>query len=189
MTKYDIPLWIARLLRRGFDDASTRESAMITVEPLQLPMLDGRIAIAATALTHALFATFIVGSSFIGALTETVGYVTGRAHFERLARFIAFTLILTTATVSFMGVVLVFFLNIFWPHFWSTLFRIMFWPLLLEAILFLAEAVFAYAWYYSWEWASIKTPLMDPSQSRSDGYPDLAAPEASGKTPLMDPSQ
>jgi len=49
--------------------------------------------------------------------------------------------------------VLVFLLNIFWPHFWSTLFRIMFWPLLLEAMFFLAEAVFAYAWYYSWDWA------------------------------------
>src|SRR5207244_5844232 len=63
-----------------------------------------------------------------------------------------------------------FFLNIFWPHFWSTLFRIMFWPLLLEAILFLAEAVFAYAWYYSWEWATIRTPFDR----------DLTATEASG---------
>src|SRR5947208_5790014 len=101
------------------------------VEPLQIPMLGGRIAIAAVALTHALFATFIVGSSLIGAVTETIGYAGCRAYFERLSRFIAFTLILSTATVSFMGVVLVFLLNIFWPHFWSTLFRIMFWPLLL----------------------------------------------------------
>jgi cytochrome d ubiquinol oxidase subunit I len=30
----------------------------------------------------------------------------------------------------------------------------MFWPLLLEATFFLGEAVFAYAWYYSWEWAA-----------------------------------
>lgn len=124
------------------------------VEPFHIPMLYGRIAIAAAALTHALFATFIVGSSLIGAACETVGYVTGKSRFERLSRHIAFTLIFTTAGVSFLGVTFVFALNIFWPRFWSTLFRIMFWPLLLEATFFLAEAVFAYAWYYSWDWAA-----------------------------------
>ncbi len=123
-------------------------------DPLDMPMLYGRIAIATAALTHALFATFIVGSSLIGAACETLGYLSGKARFERLSRHIAFTLIFTTAGVSFLGVTLVFALNIFWPNFWSTLFRIMFWPLLLEASFFLAEAVFAYLWYYSWNWAS-----------------------------------
>lgn len=123
------------------------------VEPLEIPMLYGRIAIAAIALTHALFATFIVGSSMIGAATETIGYVRRDLRFERLARLVAFTLIFTTAAISFSGVILVFLLNLFWPRFWSTLFRIMFWPLLLEACFFLGEAVFAYAWYYSWDWS------------------------------------
>lgn len=127
----------------------------MSLEPFDIPMFYGRIAIAAAALAHALFATFIVGSSIIGAACETAGYVTGRHRFERLSRHIAFTLIFTTAGVSFLGVTLVFALNMFWPHFWSTLFRIMFWPLLLEAGFFLAEAVFAYAWYYSWDWASL----------------------------------
>lgn len=123
------------------------------VEPLDIPMLYGRIAIAAVALTHALFATFIVGSSMIGAATETIGYVRRNPRFERLAHLIAFTLIFTTAGISFLGVTFVFLLNIFWPHFWSRLFRIMFWPLLLEACFFLGEAIFAYAWYYSWDWS------------------------------------
>ncbi len=124
------------------------------LEPLQLPMLYGRVAIAAAALGHALFATFIVGSSLIGAATETIGHVTKNPRFERLSRMIAFTLILTTAGISFLGVTFVFVLNIFWPQFWSRLFQIMFWPLLLEASFFLAEAVFAYAWYYSWDWSN-----------------------------------
>jgi cytochrome bd ubiquinol oxidase subunit I len=123
------------------------------VEPLDIPMMYGRIAIAAGALTHALFATFIVGSSMIGAATETIGYVRRDRRFERLARLIAFTLIFTTAAISFSGVIFVFLLNIFWPRFWSTLFRIMFWPLILEACFFLGEAIFAYAWYYSWDWS------------------------------------
>ena len=83
--------------------------------------------------------------SLIGAATETIGYLTHNPRFERLSRLIAFTLIFTTAGVSFLGVTLVFVLNIFWPQFWSILFHIMFWPLLLEASFFLAEAVFAYA--------------------------------------------
>ncbi|MCC2641391.1 MAG: Cytochrome bd-type quinol oxidase subunit 1-like protein [Nitrospira sp.] len=123
------------------------------LEPLQIPMSYGKAAIAAVALTHALFATFIVGSSLIGAATETAGWWTRKRRYDRLAHTIAFTLILTTAAISFLGVTFVFLLNIFWPRFWSTLFRIMFWPLLLEACLFLGEAVFAYAWFYSWDWA------------------------------------
>jgi len=121
------------------------------VEPLDLPMLYGRIAIATAASSHTLFATFIVGSAFLGAATETIAYLRSHAQFERLARLIAFALIFSTAAISFLGVTLVFFLNIFWPHFWSTLFRVMFWPLLLEASFFLGEAVFAYSWYYSWD--------------------------------------
>lgn len=127
---------------------------MIPLEPLQIPMLNGRIAIAAVALSHTLFATFIVGAAMIGAVAETLGFFTRKERYDRLAYLIAFTLILTTATVSFMGVVLVFFLNIFWPRFWSTLFRIMFWPILLEAIFFLGEAIAAYAWYYTWQWGA-----------------------------------
>lgn len=125
------------------------------IEPLDVPMLYGRVAIAAAALTHALFATFIVGSSMIGALAETIGLVRKDSRFDRLAHLIVFTLILSTAAISFFGVILVFLLNVFWPRFWSTLFRIMFWPLLLEASFFFGEAVFAYAWYYSWEWSAV----------------------------------
>jgi cytochrome bd ubiquinol oxidase subunit I len=120
------------------------------LEPLDMPLLFGRIAIATAALSHTLFATFIVGSAFMGAATETLGYVRRNPDFERLARLIGFSLIFSTATISFLGVILVFCLNIFWPHFWSTLFRIMFWPILLEAVFFLGEAIFAYSWYYSW---------------------------------------
>ena len=46
------------------------------LDPLQIPMLDGRIAIALAALSHSLFATFIVGSSLIGAGIATAAYRT-----------------------------------------------------------------------------------------------------------------
>jgi len=125
------------------------------IEPLGISLIFGRVAIAAAALSHTLLATFIVGSAFFGAATETLGYLRRSERFERLSRLIAFAVIFSTAGISFLGVILVFSLNIFWPHFWSTLFRIMFWPLLLEAMFFLGEAVFAYSWYYSWDRLSV----------------------------------
>jgi cytochrome d ubiquinol oxidase subunit I len=121
---------------------------------LQIPMLTGRIAIASAALSHSLFATFIVGSALIGAVMTTAAYVTRRPRYDRLARMTAFALVLSTGTISFLGVTLVFFLNVFWPRFWHTIFHTMFWPFIVEASLFLGEAVFAYAWYYLWSWSA-----------------------------------
>lgn len=124
------------------------------LEALNLPMLYGRVAIASAALSHSLFATLIVGSAVIGAVVATLAHVTGQPRYRRLARMIAFILVLSTATISFLGVSLIFALNIFWPQFWHKIFRIMFWPFVLEGVLFLGEAVFAYAWYYLWSWSS-----------------------------------
>jgi cytochrome bd ubiquinol oxidase subunit I len=124
----------------------------MTLEPLETSMMAGRVAIGTTALLHTLFATFIVGSSLIAAVTATCSYVTRKEWFGKLARMIAFALVLSTATISFMGVMLVIFLNIYWPQFWHRIFNVMFWPFLGEAVLFFGEAVFAYAWYYLWDW-------------------------------------
>ena len=125
------------------------------LEPLGISMMTGRVAIAATALSHSLFATFVVGSALIGAIVSTLTFVTGREGYRRLAHLIAFALVVSTATISFLGVCLIFALNILWPRFWHTIFRIMFWPFVLEAALFLGEAVFAYAWYYLWSWSAV----------------------------------
>ena len=124
-------------------------------EPLNMPMLYGRVAIASVALTHSLFATLVVGSAVIGAVVATLAHVTGQPRYRRLAHMIAFALVLSTATISFLGVSFIFALNIFWPRFWHKIFRIMFWPFVLEAGLFLGEAVFAYAWYYLWAWSAV----------------------------------
>lgn len=122
------------------------------LEPLNIPMLYGRVAIASAALSHSLFATLVVGSAVIGAVVATVAHVTDEPRYRRLGHLIAFALVLSTATISFLGVSLVFALNIFWPQFWHKIFRIMFWPFVLEGCLFFGEAVFAYAWYYLWAW-------------------------------------
>lgn len=124
------------------------------LETLNIPMLYGRIAIATAALSHSLFATLVVGSAVIGAVVATVAHMTDQPRYRRLAHMIAFALVLSTATISFLGVSFIFALNIFWPRFWHTIFRIMFWPFVLEAGLFLGEAVFAYAWYYLWAWST-----------------------------------
>ncbi|BCA55967.1 hypothetical protein W02_31070 [Nitrospira sp. KM1] len=127
---------------------------MIEQEPLFIPMLAGRVAIATAALTHSLFATFIVGTSLIAAAVATVWFLSRAPEHQRLARALAFTLVLATGTVSFFGVIFVFSLNIFWPRFWHRIFHIMMWPFLAEVMLFLGEAILAYAWYYLWDWSS-----------------------------------
>jgi cytochrome bd ubiquinol oxidase subunit I len=124
------------------------------LEPLNLPMLYGRVAIAVVALSHSLFATLVVGSAVIGAVVATLAHITGQPRYRRLGHMIAFVLVLSTATISFLGVSLIFTLNVFWPQFWHKIFRIMFWPFVLEGALFFGEAVFAYAWYYLWHWTS-----------------------------------
>jgi cytochrome bd ubiquinol oxidase subunit I len=124
------------------------------LEPLNMPMLYGRVAIALAALSHSLFATLVVGSAVIGAVVATLAYVTDQPRYRRLAHMIAFVLVLSTAAISFLGVSLVFTLNVFWPRFWHKIFRIMFWPFVLEGVLFLGEAVFAYLWYYLWSWSA-----------------------------------
>ncbi|GJL49004.1 MAG: hypothetical protein NPIRA01_02310 [Nitrospirales bacterium] len=124
----------------------------MTPESLELSIFTGRLVIAVTALTHSLLATFIVGASLIGAVTATLHILTGRTWYRRLAHMIAFALVLTTATISFFGVLFVIALNVFWPRFWHQLFQVMFWLFLLEAALFLCEAFFAYAWFYLWQW-------------------------------------
>lgn len=124
-------------------------------DPLNIPLLYGRVAIASVALSHSLFATLVVGSAVIGALVATLAHITDQSRYRRLAHMIAFVLVLSTATISFLGVSFIFALNIFWPRFWHKIFRIMFWPFVLEAGLFLGEAVFAYAWYYLWDWSAV----------------------------------
>ncbi|MDC4225314.1 MAG: cytochrome ubiquinol oxidase subunit I [Candidatus Manganitrophus sp.] len=125
-----------------------------------------RWAIAVTASFHSLFATFIVGGMLMGAMAESVGVLT---HDDRamsaLSHSIARTLVLISATVAFLGVILVFLLTILWPTFWTTLFRIMFWPLIFEASMFLGEAACLYPWYYSWG----KLVAEDPSVHRLAG--------------------
>jgi cytochrome d ubiquinol oxidase subunit I len=112
-----------------------------------------------TASLHSLFATFIVGGMLLGAMAESVGVLTRDGRYERLSHSIARTLVLMSATVAFMGVVLVFLLTILWPNFWTLLFRIMFWPLIFEASMFLGEAACLYPWYYSWGKWTRKTHL------------------------------
>jgi cytochrome bd ubiquinol oxidase subunit I len=121
---------------------------------LPVSMSYGMVAVAIAALSHGLFATFIVGANSIGAGLYTIGYVNGRPGFDRLARLIAFVLVLMIAVVSFLGVLLIFALNLYWPRFWHDIFNTKFWFFLFEAGFFLIEVVCVYAWFFLWSWTS-----------------------------------
>lgn len=111
-------------------------------------------AVAIAAMAHGLFATFIVGANLIGAGVYTAGYLTGQRSYVRLAHLIGFILVLMIAVVSFLGVLLIFALNVYWPRFWHELFNIKFWFFLFEAGFFLIEVVGVYAWFFLWSWRS-----------------------------------
>lgn len=114
----------------------------------------GAAAVATAAMAHGLFATFIVGANTIAAAIYTAGFISGQRRYERFARLIALVLVLMIAVVSFLGVVLIFALNLYWPRFWHAVFSIKFWFFLSEAGFFLFEVVGVTAWFFLWSWVS-----------------------------------
>ncbi|MEA2683990.1 MAG: cytochrome bd ubiquinol oxidase subunit [Chloroflexota bacterium] len=111
-----------------------------------------RLAIAIIALTHILSAGLISGGGQLAPVVEWLGYVRRREDYDRLARGMAKFLVYyfaISASIAFIFVTVL--LTGLWGHFWTSLVRVMFVPLVLELFAFLFEIVFAYLWYYSWE--------------------------------------
>jgi cytochrome d ubiquinol oxidase subunit I len=111
-----------------------------------------RLAIAVIALSHILSAGLISGAGQLGPVIEWLGYVRRREDYDRLARGLAKYLVLyfaISASLAFIFVTVL--LTGLWGHFWTSLVRVMFVPLVLELFAFLFEIVFAYLWYYSWD--------------------------------------
>jgi cytochrome d ubiquinol oxidase subunit I len=123
---------------------------------LQAPDFGGqygyRAAIATVALAHILVAGLISAAGQLGPMVEFLGYVRRRPAYDRLARGIAKFLVYYFAISSAVAFVFItVLLPVLWGHFWTTLVRITWWPLVLELVAFLFEVIFAYLWYYSWD--------------------------------------
>ncbi|MFN2465791.1 MAG: cytochrome ubiquinol oxidase subunit I [Candidatus Dormibacteria bacterium] len=111
-----------------------------------------RLAIAVVALSHILSAGLISGAGQLAPVIEWLGYVRRRDDYDRLAKGMAKYLVLyfaISASLAFIFVTVL--LTGLWGHFWTTLVRVMWVPLVIELFAFLFEVIFAYLWYYSWE--------------------------------------
>ncbi|MFN2464619.1 MAG: cytochrome ubiquinol oxidase subunit I [Candidatus Dormibacteria bacterium] len=115
-------------------------------------LVGARVAIAFIAMSHILTAGLISGAGQLGPVVEWLGYVRRRDDYDRLARALAKYLVLyfaISASLAFIFITVL--LTALWGHFWTSLVRVMFVPLVLELFAFLFEVVFAYLWYYSWD--------------------------------------
>ncbi|MEK7774121.1 MAG: cytochrome ubiquinol oxidase subunit I, partial [Deltaproteobacteria bacterium] len=101
---------------------------------------------------HILFASFILGVPFFIIIAEILGWRSGDARYERLAKettkIVVMCYSLTALTGGFFLLVLV----TFYPSFMTWLFRgfknlVSFW----YPVLFICETVFMYCYYYMWD--------------------------------------
>ncbi|MGI8609385.1 MAG: cytochrome ubiquinol oxidase subunit I [Candidatus Dormibacteria bacterium] len=115
-------------------------------------VMGARLAIAIVALTHILSAGLISGAGQLGPLVEWLGYVRRREDYDRLAHGLGkFTVVYFAISSSIAFLFVTVLLTGIWGHFWTTLVRVMWVPLIIELFAFLFEIIFAYLWYYSWE--------------------------------------
>jgi cytochrome d ubiquinol oxidase subunit I len=110
-----------------------------------------QLVIAIIVETHILIGAALTGLIFIAIVTESVYYFTGDKRWDRLSHGIAKAQVLTFAPGSFIAIMFVLVLMMLWPLFWTTIFRITFWPFVMEAASFVLYILYLYTWYYTWD--------------------------------------
>jgi cytochrome d ubiquinol oxidase subunit I len=107
--------------------------------------------IAFVMLSHVLFANLHLGGSWIAAVSESFYLKTGMRRLDRIAKTLTlFNVILFSFGATFAIAGVLFFISLF-PVFAMDWFRVMWWPFLIEAILFATEIVFLYTYWFSWD--------------------------------------
>ncbi len=110
-----------------------------------------QLVIAIIAESHILIAAALTGLIFISIATETIYYFTGDKRWDRFSHGIAKVQVVTFAPGSFIAIMFVLVLMMLWPLFWTTIFRITFWPFVMEALSFVLYILYLYTWYYTWD--------------------------------------
>ncbi len=114
------------------------------------PVIGSRVAVWIVAQLHLMFAAFVLAVPIFALIIEYIGYKTGEKRYDDLAH--EFTKLLSTSfsfTAS-LGAMLTFLLLVLYPKLMSYLTSIFGWTYVPYALLFFAEAVFMYAYYYGW---------------------------------------
>ena len=126
--------------------------ALPTSAPFTNTTLWMSLVIGTVAEVHILTAGLISASGQFGPLLEFVGWVRRRLDYEQLAHNISKWLALAfafTSVIPFIFVTVA--LTGFAGHFWTTIVRILWVPLVIELFSFLFEILLVYTWYYTWD--------------------------------------
>lgn len=119
--------------------------------PIEIPVLGRSGLIALIALLHIpFFVNFVMGAPLIAVVSEWLGKRSGDARYDRVARDISTMALVTVGIGAFGGVALVISNIGLFPRFFSTGVGVFFWPLVLEILMFLVEAVFLALYRYTW---------------------------------------
>jgi len=110
------------------------------------------VVIGTIAELHIATAGLISAGGQFGPLVELVGWVRRRADYEWLAHGISKSLAIAFAFTSIIPFIFVTVaLTGFAGHFWTTIVRILWVPLVIELFSFLFEVLLVYLWYYTWD--------------------------------------
>lgn len=110
-----------------------------------------QMVIAIIAESHILIAAALTGLNFLAVATESVYYFTGDKRWDRIAHGVAKLQVLFFAPGSFIAIMFILILTMLWPLFWTTMMRIAFWPMVMEAASFILWVLYLYTWYYTWD--------------------------------------
>jgi cytochrome bd-type quinol oxidase subunit 1/cytochrome c551/c552 len=114
------------------------------------PVVGSRVAIWVVAQLHLMFGAFVLAVPMFAFIIELIGWKTGERKYDHLAH--EFTKLLSTSfsfTAS-LGVLLSFLLVFLYPKLTGYLTAVFGWSFLPYVMLFFAEAVFLYSYYYGW---------------------------------------
>ncbi len=124
------------------------------------PGIGSRAVVWIVAQLHLLFAAFVLAVPLFAFLIEIIGFLTKDKRYDRLAH--EFTKLLSTSfsfTAS-LGAMLTFLLLVLYPKVMNYLLGIFGWSFLPYALLFFAENIFLYAYYYGWGKVSPRIHLL-----------------------------
>ncbi|NOZ55808.1 MAG: hypothetical protein GXO73_03330 [Calditrichaeota bacterium] len=119
---------------------------------IKVPFLGASGFMAIVMLVHMiLFANFVVGGPLLAVITEYIGVKKKDERYDLFARHLANMLFVAMVLGPVLGVGIVALNTGLFPKFFTTGARIFFWPLAIEILAFLVEAVFIVTYKYTWD--------------------------------------
>ena len=130
--------------------AQAQAKPYVEAEYRTFPVVGSRVAIWAIAQLHLLFAAFVLAVPIFAFIVEAIGYKTGDRRYDRLAHEFTKLLSVSFSLTATFGACLTFMLIILYPKFTGYLMSVFSPTFLPYVLLFFAEALFLYTYYYGW---------------------------------------